>query len=156
MKCYADSSFIVKLISLEPDSELAIVEFRRLSCPKLPLLALHELEIRNAILHKAWHQHRSHAARDRKHIQREKETARAKMDRMVQRGSFQRIAPDWEELFLQGQRLSERYTETNGTRSYDLLHVAASIRLECDRFLSLDDRQVEVARAEGLKVSRLG
>src|SRR5882762_10315850 len=76
MRCYADSSFIVKLISFEPDTESAIAEFRRLECPRLPLLALHELEIRNAILHKAWHQQQSLPSRERAHIEREKQTAR--------------------------------------------------------------------------------
>jgi len=153
MRCYADSSFIVKLISFEPDTESAIAEFRRLECPRLPLLALHELEIRNAILHKAWHQQQSLPSRERAHIEREKQTARAKMERMAQRGSFQRISPDWEDIFERVERLAEAHTERRGARAYDILHVAASLRLECDCFLSLDERQVEVARAEGLKVS---
>ena len=152
MRYYADSSFIVKLISFEPDSEEAIAEFRRIGCPSLPLLALHELEICNAILHKAWHQRQSLPSRERRNVEREKQAARARLNRMVQRGSFQRVSPDWEVVFADAQRLADVHTEAKGTRAYDLLHVSASLRLECESFLSLDQRQSEVARAEGLKV----
>jgi hypothetical protein len=35
-----------------------------------------------------------------------------------------------------------------------LLHVASALTLECELFLTTDDRQAQLARAEGLKVVR--
>jgi predicted nucleic acid-binding protein len=39
-----------------------------------------------------------------------------------------------------------------GTRSLDLLHVAAALALEAKVFLSFDDRQRKAAASEGLQV----
>jgi len=48
--------------------------------------------------------------------------------------------------------LSTRHTPTLGTRTLDLLHVAAALELGCTDFLSFDNRQRQAAQAEGLNV----
>jgi hypothetical protein len=60
------------------------------------------------------------------------------------------IAPG--ELHERARQLSDRYTPTLGTRSLDLLHVAAALILETKIFFSFDERQRKVAASEGLKV----
>ncbi|HEX4645222.1 MAG TPA: type II toxin-antitoxin system VapC family toxin [Verrucomicrobiae bacterium] len=60
------------------------------------------------------------------------------------------IAAD--ELHHQARRLSDRYTPTLGTRSLDLLHVAAALILQARQFFSFDDRQRKAAASEGLRV----
>ena len=54
MRTYADSSFILRLVTAEADSEAAIAEYRRLGSPQLFFLPLHALEVRNAILQRAF------------------------------------------------------------------------------------------------------
>ena len=59
MRAYADTSFLVKLITDEPGSEAAMAEFRRLDFPRLFFLPLHGLEVANAIRHRVFHLRRS-------------------------------------------------------------------------------------------------
>jgi predicted nucleic acid-binding protein len=49
-------------------------------------------------------------------------------------------------------RLAEKYSPTIGTRTLDLLHVAAALILGARVFLSFDIRQRKAAEEEGLKV----
>ena len=55
-------------------------------------------------------------------------------------------------LHDKARQLSDRHTPALGTRSLDLLHVAAALHLEVKTFFSFDDRQRKVAASEGLKV----
>jgi len=59
MRAYADTSFMVKLVTDEPGSEAAMAEFRRLDFPALFFLPLHGLEVANAIRHRAFHLRRT-------------------------------------------------------------------------------------------------
>jgi predicted nucleic acid-binding protein len=56
------------------------------------------------------------------------------------------------ELHEKARQLSDRYTPELGTRSLDLLHVAAALNLEAKVFFSFDERQRLAATREGLKV----
>ncbi len=53
---------------------------------------------------------------------------------------------------MKARQLSDRHTPSLGTRSLDLLHVAAALVLEAKIFFSFDDRQRKAAAGEGLKV----
>ena len=55
-------------------------------------------------------------------------------------------------LYQKAIGLAERHSATLGTRSLDLMHVAAALILKADLFLSFDERQTKAAEAEGLKV----
>jgi predicted nucleic acid-binding protein len=55
-------------------------------------------------------------------------------------------------LHDRARQLSDRHTPTLGTRSLDLLHVAAALVLQSRIFFSFDDKQRKVAASEGLKV----
>ncbi len=55
MRIYADTSFLVKLLSDEPGGAEAVAEYRRLNRPRLFYLPLHALEVENAIRHRAFH-----------------------------------------------------------------------------------------------------
>lgn len=48
--------------------------------------------------------------------------------------------------------LSRRHSAKLGTRTLDVLHVASALILKPDVFLTFDDRQRKLARAEGLRV----
>jgi predicted nucleic acid-binding protein len=55
-------------------------------------------------------------------------------------------------LFAKAMELADRHSAGLGTRSLDLLHVAAALLLKAQTFLSFDERQRNAAKAEGLKV----
>jgi hypothetical protein len=57
-----------------------------------------------------------------------------------------------EGVFARAGNLSSAHTERLGARAIDLLHVAAALALECELFLTTDQRQAQLAKAEGLKV----
>jgi predicted nucleic acid-binding protein len=57
----------------------------------------------------------------------------------------------WRRTLDLAAELSMRYTETLGTRTLDVLHVASALTLEARRFVSYDERQAGLARAVGLR-----
>ena len=83
MRAYADSGFILRLVTGEADSPQAIAEYRRLDSPRLFYQPLHALEVRNAILQRAFHQRRSIASRQRQHVARERDAALARLEHLV-------------------------------------------------------------------------
>ena len=56
---------------------------------------------------------------------------------------------------LRATQLSAAHTEKIGLRAIDLLHVASALILESELFLTTDERQTLLAKAEGLKVVSL-
>ena len=79
MRAYADTSFLVKLVSDESGSISAMAEFRRLDFPPLFFLPLHALEVANAIRHRAFHLRRSTESGQRAAIARERDAALARV-----------------------------------------------------------------------------
>jgi hypothetical protein len=55
-------------------------------------------------------------------------------------------------MWIEAERLSALHSETLGTRSLDILHVAAALVLGSSEFLTFDARQAALAKAAGLKV----
>ena len=152
MRAYGDSSFLAKLVSPEGGSEAARAEYRRLDLPPLFCLPLHALEVENAIQQRAFFQRRSVPAGQRAAIARERVAASARLRQMVNRGAFRETPAEWDEAVRRARALSARHTENNGARAYDLLHVAFALELEAEKFLTSDERQAAVAKAEGLRV----
>jgi predicted nucleic acid-binding protein len=56
--------------------------------------------------------------------------------------------PDLERQF---HELCRRHTAKHGFRTYDLLHVSATLLLDCDTFWSFDEKANKLAALEGLK-----
>ena len=153
MRAYADTSFLVKLVTTEPGSAEAMAEFRRLDFPRLFFLPLHALEVTNAIRHRAFHLRGSAGSMRRAAIARERDAALARIERWVERGWLIEAVADCDDALLRAQTLSERHTERLGCRGFDLLHVALALELECEAFLTADRVQGVLARAEGLGVT---
>lgn len=156
MRAYADTSFLVKLLTPEPGTATAIAEYRRLRRPAVPFLPLHHLEVANAIRQKAYHQRRTMAAPERSSIQRARDTAFAVLQKYIARRTFIEVSHDLAAVIERAQRLSEKYTERLGCRGFDLLHVALALELECEIFLTCDRTQGDLAHAEGLEVTVSG
>lgn len=55
-------------------------------------------------------------------------------------GIFDRVAPDLPGIVREAERLSALHSETLGTRTLDILHVAAALVLGCPAFLTFDRR----------------
>lgn len=156
MRIYADSSFILRLITTEEDSRETVAEYRRLGSPALFFLPLHALEVRNAILQRAFHQRRSVSSSERQHVAHERDAAFSRLDRFVSRRALLEVALDMDIAIARGRKLSATHTERIGARAIDLLHVACALTLETELFLTMDNRQAQLARAEGLNVVTAG
>lgn len=152
MRAYADSSFILRLVTGESDSPRVIAEYRRLGSPKLFYLPLHALEVRNAILQRAFHQRRSISSSDRQHVARERDATLARLEKLIGRRALLDVTLDMDAAFSRAANLSTNHTERLGARAIDLLHVASALALESELFFTTDSRQAQLAKAEGLKV----
>ncbi len=152
MRTYADSSFILRLVTGEAESPQVIAEYRRLHAPKLFFLPLHALEVRNAILQRAFYQRRSRASGERAQIARERDVALARLEHLLARGALLDVALDLDAVIARAADLSRTHAERIGARAIDLLHVAGALSLESELFLTTDGRQAQLAKAEGMKV----
>jgi predicted nucleic acid-binding protein len=152
MRAYADTSFLVKLLTQEHGTKAAVADYRRLGRPSLFFLPLHGLEVTNAIRQRAFHQRRTLPASERLSIRRESATSLALLDRYLSRRAFIEISLDTDKATEMARQLSEKHTERLGCRAFDLLHIALALELECESFLTSDRIQSAAARAEGLHV----
>ena len=152
MRTYADSSFILRLVTGEADSPQVIAEYRRLGAPKLFFLPLHALEVRNAILQRAFHQRRALASGERVQVARERDAALARLEHLLTRRALLDVALDLDAVIARAAKLSGAHAGRIGARAIDLLHVASALALESEQFLTTDSRQAQLAKCEGMKV----
>jgi predicted nucleic acid-binding protein len=142
MTTYVDTSLFVKSFVLEADSPAAL-EILEVAGEPLAFSHLHEIEIPNAIRLK----------RFRGEITRAQETAAIRAFRAdVAAGRMARPAYDLGAVFFRAEQLSSRHSGDIGTRSLDVLHVAAALESGCKGFASFDERQRKIAALAGLKV----
>ena len=153
MRAYADTSFLVKLLTQEPGTKTAVADYRRLGRPPVFFLPLHNLEVANAIRQPAFHQRHTTPSSDRSAIKRERDTALSLLHKFLSRRAFIEISHDMDAAIELARSLSEKHTERLGCRGFDLLHVALALELECEAFLTSDRIQGALARAEGLDVT---
>ena len=141
-KTYIDTSILLKSYVREPDSLAALAILQEGGDPLL-FSHFHEIEIPNAIRLK----------RFRGEITKEEETATLRAVR-ADRDAGRLARPDYDlaEVFNRAERLSAKYSGDIGTRSLDLLHVAAALEAGCTVFASFDERQRKGAALAGLKV----
>lgn len=152
MRAYADSSFILRLVTPEADSKAAIGKYRQIGLPPLFFLPLHALEVRNAILQRAFHERRSLPSRERRHITRQRDAALDRLERFLARRTLLDVALDMDAVIGRAIELATAQTERLGARAIDVLHVASALALESEVFLTTDDRQAQLAKAGGLKL----
>lgn len=140
MIAYADTGFLISLYGQDGHSATAtsLVKPR----PVFLLTLLGEAEFTNAIelqvFRKQWSRH-------------EAQSVRAEFEQHVAAGVF-RVEPLESEVWEKALRLSRRHSAKLGTRTLDLLHVAAALTLHPDVFFSFDERQRKLAKTERLRV----
>jgi len=151
MRAYADSSFILKLITGEAGAEGAAAEYRRLERPSLFYLPLHALEVENGIRQRAFHERRVLPSGQRSGISHERDAALARLAGWLKRGALKEIVLDMDAAVDRARLLSAGRAGQLGARAIDLLHVACALLLDAGIFLTSDQRQAALAGAEGLQ-----
>lgn len=141
MTC-ADTGFLVSLYLKEVTSPTAVNEVLGLAEP-ISLTWLNILEFENALLR---------AVFTKRITAQEAATAKSQFEANLNSGTYQEEHVDCRTMSIEASRLASRYTPTNGTRTLDLMHVAAATLMHCNTFLSFDDRQRNVASASGMQV----
>jgi len=143
MTHYADSSFLVSCYLLDANTPQAKSYLSGISVA-LAWTGLHALEVRNAFELGVF----------RSLISRADVTAAwANLQNDLRKGRLARVSIRWSSALRQAARLSERHVATTGTRSLDILHVAAAKSIRATQFISFDGRQRALAAAAGLKVA---
>lgn len=142
MSAYADTGFVVTLYKVESTSASAAALMAK-QAQSIRMSQLGEIEFVNAL----------HLAVFRKEITPREATLKKRLFREdVADGIFTIVPIPAAVLFAKTTELADRHTAKLGTRSLDLMHVAAAILMDMKTFFSFDERQRKVAKAEGLKI----
>ncbi|MDB6140636.1 MAG: twitching motility protein PilT [Verrucomicrobiaceae bacterium] len=139
---YADTGFLISLSISEDTSAQAVATMASVA-GAVSVIWLTELEFENAVLR---------AVFQKRITPQLASTLMAEFENDVARGVYSRSVMDCNALSTEASRLAQHFTPAIGTRTLDLLHVAAANMLQCQTFLSFDDRQRRTAAALGMKV----
>lgn len=142
---YVDTSALVKLYVRETLSK-EIADFLKRRNQPMPLTRFHELEFSNALQLKC---HRAELA------EAETEDILSRFKSHEEIGIYFRPPIEWSIVFDFAVNLSTRHTKTIGARSLDIFHVASALAIEADHFLTLDERQAQLAHSAGIKVREI-
>ena len=145
MRAYADTGFLCSLYTLDRHTPRAAARMKRQALP-LPHTWLHQLELRNALRLRVFRGEITASQRD------------ASLNMILADlagGVLAAASPALGAILTEAERLSALHTETLGTRSLDVLHVAAALVLGLKELLTFDARQAALARASGLRAPTL-
>jgi predicted nucleic acid-binding protein len=144
LSVYADASFLVSLYVHDAHSANAAVHLQN-ATPPILLNPLGEIELANAISQMVF--------------RKEFTTAQAKATHAVVRKDIEsgllQIRALGATVFDRAMTLTQRRTPQLGTRTLDILHVACALDLRAEKFLTFDQKQARLAKAEGLIVAGL-
>jgi len=136
---YADTSFLVSLYLPDGHSPEAWRVMK--SRPYLYLTPLHELEFVNAVELAVFHNLLS------------RKEARSVLANFEQdRGGMYALVPMPSEAYGRAEQLARHHSSALGTRSLDILQVAAALILRPEVFYTFDERQRKLATAEHMRV----
>jgi predicted nucleic acid-binding protein len=142
LKIYADASFLISLYSLDANSAIA-GQTMRASSGERYVTVFGELEVVSAL----------HLRVFRKEISGSQVQSSLSDFERDMRDGILLLRPLPEQVFERAGQLSRQTTARLGTRTADLLHVAAALELAADHLYSFDQQQRKLARAVGLKVN---
>lgn len=142
MRTYADTSFLMSLYSPDANSPTAI-DTMGSSKGDHYITVLGELEMVNALELRVF----------RKEITVSQAQSSLKdFEGDLRNGVFQ-LRSLSDQVFARSRQLSRQTTARLGIRTADLLHVAAALELEIDRFYTFDRQQRKLVQAVGLKLN---
>ncbi|HEX4998570.1 MAG TPA: type II toxin-antitoxin system VapC family toxin [Terriglobia bacterium] len=153
MTPYADTNFFTRVyleLSESGEAERLLQKARRDEAAPLPLTWLHRIEILNAFqLHVFQARHKGQVFVS----PQQAALAYAHFRADAEKREFLRIlTPSNADLEERFEELAFRHTARHGFRTYDLLHVASALALQCDTFWSFDAKASKLARLEGLAI----
>jgi len=142
LRVYVDTSFLISLYSLDGNSAAAARTMATSQGDHL-VSTLCELEVANAL--------------ELRVFRKEVAAAQARSSATVfendlRDGVFQ-LQPLTEQAFEKARQLSRQHTARLGTRTADLLHVAAALDLRADYLYTFDQQQRKLAHAVKLKLN---
>jgi hypothetical protein len=145
LSAYFDSSIITKWYLPEADSAAAL-RIRARHDPPAVLTHLHRVELTTA-----WH-----LKVFRSELRFETVVhALADLEHDVDTGVWEPPAYDLGDVHTRAEQLARRHAAVLGTRSLDILHVAAALALGATRFITSDQRQASLAKAARLDTTLL-
>lgn len=139
---YVDTGIVTKWYLPETDSFSALALRDRFSPPAV-LNGLHRLELNNAWQLKVF---RGELSTDMVAL------AWTHFVEDVQAGLWHIPDEPWSAIHSRAAELAQMHSATLGTRSLDILHVAAAEQIRCSHFLTGDQRQARLAEVIGLSV----
>jgi len=145
LKAYCDTSFLVSLYAPDRNSEAAAAEIGRRS-PTLLITPLCELELVNALQLRVFR---------RELTAREAHAGQAALQNDISDGVYS-VQPLSAKVFEMAKRLALKHSATAGSRSLDVLHVAAAVVLDAETVFSFDQSQRRLVTAAGLHVAPAG
>jgi predicted nucleic acid-binding protein len=140
---YVDTGVLTKWYLPEADSVEALALRDRFSPPAF-LTSLHRLELANAWQLKIF---RDESAADAVAL------AREDLATDIRAGLWHAPVEPLAAVYSRAESLAQRHSASLGTRSMDILHVAAAEHLDCSHFITGDRRQARLAEAIGLPLS---
>jgi predicted nucleic acid-binding protein len=144
LNIYVDASFLVSLYSPDANSAAAVRTLHAAAAP-LSITTFAELEVINALGLRVFRKEVSPP---------QAQSSLNDFAQDIRAGVFQ-LKPLPENVFLRARQMSRQTTARLGTRTADLLHVAAALELSSDWFYSFDRQQRKLAQAVRLKVNPL-
>ena len=142
---YLDTSVIVKLYFRE-DRSREVAAWVEANNEAIPLTRFHELEMVNAVQLKFF----------RGEIDTgEIELVLGRLGDHETRGVYYRPQIEWTEVLENALDLTSKFTGSTGARSLDIIHVAAALCMGAKRFLSMDQRQKQLAENAGLTIESI-
>ena len=139
MKAYCDTSFLFSLYAPDANSEAAAAESRRPATVML-ITPLCELELINALQLRVFRKELTSG---------QVGAAYGAIQSDIALGVYS-VFPLSTKVFEIARRLSVKHTAGLGSRSLDVLHVAAALTMGADVLLSFDESQKKLAKAAGL------
>ena len=142
MNDYADTGFICSLYAPDAHSVRAIALMKRQAAP-LAFTWMHQVEFRNALRLRVFRSEIAPKQRD------------ASLNLLLADlagGVLTHSQAPLADVMTEAERLSALHSERLGTRSLDILHVAAALVNGSRVFITFDIRQAKLAKAAGLKV----
>ncbi|MFM7181527.1 MAG: type II toxin-antitoxin system VapC family toxin [Verrucomicrobiales bacterium] len=142
MKRYYDTGTLVKLYTVEPESE-AVARFVMDKKQAIAVCELHLSEIAAAFRLKQFRKECSaHQA----------SAALAMVESDLRSGVLVRVSIEWGAVWESTRKLLDKHAAKTGCRTMDTLHLACALALETTEFVTTDRRQAGLATRLGLRV----
>jgi len=147
MIVYPDTSFLCALYRPQGNSLLAADYFSRMKDP-LPVSSPLLFEFRQSLRLQSFLHDRDQT---KGFSAKEAGAVLAKLEENLRDGFLEILPVDWADIVSRAELLSARHTVRDGTRGFDIIHVATALHLKVKNFLTFDSVQRRLAQAEGLK-----